>query len=140
MGKRSIEVPSSQERQRDPRVAFNAQVPVGSPAKSEALATTGYGKAIQCGFRRGADRKSLADIPRIAGCKASMRNAAALGDQARDVVERWRYGVGGLASELRGNAQSRRLSRISGPKSHGSWRVLARRVDHAIFMLLPCCR
>lgn len=70
IGNRIIVVPQDNARvlARDPRIGFIANVPPGSVAKGEALATTGAnGKTFACAICHGAGLKGVGDIPRLAG-------------------------------------------------------------------------
>jgi cytochrome c553 len=70
LGDRIIVLPQDVYRvlARDPRIGFVANVPAGSVAKGEALATTGgNGKTIACSICHGAGLKGLGEVPRLAG-------------------------------------------------------------------------
>jgi cytochrome c553 len=70
LGERILEIPDDLQRfeSRDPRSTFTAYVPVGSPAKGEALVTEGGpGKTVACATCHGPDLKGLGPLPSIAG-------------------------------------------------------------------------
>lgn len=69
IGNRIIELPQDEPgaRARNPRTGFVANVPPGSIAKGEALATTGGGgKTIPCAICHGQGLKGLGELPPIA--------------------------------------------------------------------------
>jgi cytochrome c553 len=70
IGERIVEVPVdvAQFEHRDPRSQFAAYVPIGSIAKSEALAKTGgSGATLPCAGCHGPDLRGLSPVPGIAG-------------------------------------------------------------------------
>jgi cytochrome c553 len=70
LGNRIIVVPQDAARveARDPRVGFIANVPPGSVAKGETLATTGdNGKTIACSICHGMGLTGVGNVPRLAG-------------------------------------------------------------------------
>ena len=70
IGQRIITLPQDvpRVRARDPRIGFNAYVPVGSLARGKALVEGGgAGKTVQCAICHGEGLKGLGNVPAIAG-------------------------------------------------------------------------
>ena len=70
IGSRIIEMPidpEGTELWRNPRAGFRALVPVGAVDAGEAMATTGGGKSIACGFCHGEQLEGLGLVPPLRG-------------------------------------------------------------------------
>jgi cytochrome c553 len=91
IGARIIVLPvnEAEAKVRDPHFGFIDNVPVGSIAAGEALATTGgNGKTVPCSLCHGPDLKGMGGVPPIAG-----RGATYMFRQLSDIKNGMRIGV-----------------------------------------------